>query len=348
MRRSGALACALTCALTCAPNAAVAQGRTVTLTGPAGDPLRESTPGFTITTSGFVQEELPLQLTLQVSTTPDFSGILFSDTTVAGSSASIVVPRLLPQRISVWWRVRVRTALGTLVVSDAVGPRQTPAWLTLVTPNGRNGSTVDTRRPTFIWSSAGLRPPVKPWNFRIVISRTSDGSVEFNGSTSDSTFTMPVELQSNTSYRWSVTSAASTGDTIRVASFASFVILDPNVPVATVLYQNFPNPFPTALVPATCIWFDLRNQSDIALEVLDLRGNHVATILPGRSLGGTLPPGRYGRAAINTSSGCDSRLTWDGTTDGGREVPPGVYLLRLKADGMTSQRKMLFKGRGGG
>jgi hypothetical protein len=344
MRWSGALA--LAGVLLCAPGVLLAQGRSVTVTGPAGDPLRDATPGFTIITGGFTPEELPLLLTLQVSTTPDFTGILFADTTVTGNSASIVVPRLLPQRTSVWWRARVRTALGTLLLSESTGPRQTPAWLTLVTPNGRNGTTVDSRRPTFIWSSAGLRPPVKPWDFRIFITRTADGGIEFNSSTTDSSFTIPVDLESNTSYRWSVTARTSTGDSIRVASFASFVILDPNAPVATVLYQNFPNPFPSALVQATCIWFDLRHQSDIALEVLDLRGNHVATILPGRGLGGTLPPGRYGRATVGSSSGCDSRLTWDGTTDAGREVQPGVYLLRLKADGITSQRKMLFKGRG--
>ena len=351
MRRAGALARAgmlagtLAGVLVCSPGHVAAQGRTVTVSGPAGNPLRQATPGFTITTSGFTADELPLLLTLQVSTSADFTGALFADTTVTATSASIVVPRLMEQRVNVWWRARVRTALGTLLLSESVGPRQTPAWLTLVTPNGQNGSTVDTRRPTFTWSSAGLLPPVKPWNFRIFITRTSDGGTEFNSSTSDSTFTMPRELESNTSYRWSVTAFASTGDTIRVASFRSFVILDPNTPVATVLFQNFPNPFPSPLVQATCIWFDLRNQSDISLEVLDLRGNHVTTILPGRDLGGTLPPGRYGRAAVGSSSGCDSRLTWDGTTDGGSVVPPGVYLLRLKADGVTSQRKMLFKGR---
>ena len=346
MRRAGALA--LACALLCSAGQAAAQTRSVTVTGPSGDPLREASPAFTIVTGGFTAAELPLQLTLQLSPNPAYTGTLFADTTASGTSATIVIPRLLPEGVNVWWRARVRTAQGTLLLSESVGPRQSPAWLTLVAPNGRNGSTVETRRPTFAWSAAGLRPPLKPWNFKILISRTAGGAVEFVGTTTDSAFTMPVELESNTSYRWAVTASASTGDTVRVPSFASFVILDPNSPVATVLYQNFPNPFPATLVGATCIWFDLRRQSDIALEVLDLRGNHVATILPGRGLGGTLPPGRYGRAVVNSGSGCDPRLTWDGTTDSGRDAPPGVYLLRLKADGTTSLRKMLYKGRDGG
>ena len=336
---------ALAFALACAPALAAAQASPVAIVGPAGNPIREATPAFTITTSGFTPRDLPLQLTLQVSPTADFTGTLFADTTVTGTEASITVPRLLPERTNIWWRARARTARGALYLTDAVGPRLTSAWLTLLEPNGRNGTTVDTRRPPFIWSTAALRPPVKPWEFTIRITHTSDGATELIGRLSDSSFTSFIELESNTSYRWSVTATASTGDSIRVASFASFVILDPNVPVATVLYQNFPNPFPTAKVDATCIWFDLRRQSDIALEVLDLRGNHVATILPGRGLGNTLPPGRYGRAAVGSSSGCDSRLTWDGRTDGGRDVPPGVYLIRLRADGVTSQRKVLWKGR---
>ena len=89
---------------------------------------------------------------------------------------------------------------------------------------------------------------------------------------------------------------------------------------------------------------DLR-QSDIRLEVLDLRGNRVATILPGRGLGGTLPPGRYGRALLGSDSGCDDRLTWNGTDDRGRTVPPGVYLVRFTGDGVSETRKVLFRGR---
>ena len=68
-------------------------------------------------------------------------------------------------------------------------------------------------------------------------------------------------------------------------SFSTFVILSANAPIATVLYQNFPDPFPNARVSTTCIWFDLKNQSNVHIDILDLRGNHVAQITPGRGLG---------------------------------------------------------------
>jgi hypothetical protein len=318
----------------------------VSLTGPPGNPLRQGTPRFTIATSGFSTPEMPLRLTLQITTQSDFSGPLLVDTTIAGvTGADIVLPRLLPERINIWWRARVVTALGQPVLTNAEGPRTTATWLTLLSPNNPNGSTVDSKHPTFLWSSAGVLPPVQPWNYEIIISQSLDGAIVLQSITTDTVFTSFLELESNTPYRWSVIGKLSTGDSVKVNSFATFVILDPNAPVATVLYLPFPNPFPNDRVAATCIWFDLRALSEVKLDVLDIRGNHVAKILPGRGLGPLFPPSRYGRAAVGSDSGCDDRLTWDGRDDSGRTVPMGVYLIRFRGDGVTLTHKVLWKGR---
>ena len=314
------------------------------LNGPAGNPIRDGTPAFTVTTANFQPQELPLQITVQIATRSDFGGALLADTTVTGSSASIVIPRLLPQVITIWWRARVRTAQGAVVFTDATGPRTTPAWLTLISPNERNGSTVSNKQPTFLWTAAAVHAPVTPWSFQIRITRSSDNATVLTGTLPDTVFVPFQALESNTSYRWTVIAILSTGDSVRVNSFGTFVILDPNAPAATVLYHNFPNPFPTPTVAATCIWFDLRLQSEVQLEILDIRGNHVARILPGRGLAGTLPAGRYGRATIGSSSGCDERLTWDGRADTGQFVPPGVYIVRFRGDSKVSQLTLLWKG----
>ena len=330
-----------------APSAARAQSTSgaVAITGPAGNPIREGNPRFVLSTSGFLPAELPLQLTLQLSTRADFSAPLLVDTTVTGSSATIIVPRLLPERIQLWWRARARTAQGALSVSDAQGPRTTPSWLTLIAPNGLNGTTVDTKRPTFLWTSAAVLPPLAPWAYHLFITRSADGYPVFNATLSDTVYTIPIELESNTSYRWYVVARLATGDSTRTNSFESFVILDPASPIATNLFQSFPNPFPNERVATTCIWFDLARQAEVRLDVLDIRGNRVAGILPGRGLGPIFPPGRYGRAAVGSDSGCDDRLTWDGRDDAGRFVPSGVYLIRFRGDGVTISRKVLFKGR---
>ena len=115
-------------------------------------------------------------------------------------------------------------------------------------------------------------------------------------------------------------------------------------PLATLLYQNFPNPFPTVASRTTCVWFDLRAAGDVRLDVFTLRGVHVRSLVPARDFPGRLGAGRYGRGP-SSSTGCDPRLAWDGTGDDGSTVPAGVYLIRLRADGKDAVRKALFQGR---
>jgi hypothetical protein len=115
-------------------------------------------------------------------------------------------------------------------------------------------------------------------------------------------------------------------------------------PRATLLYQNFPNPFPTTTNRTTCVWFDLRAASQVRLDVFTLRGAHVRSLLPSRDMPARLDAGRYGRGPTG-ASGCDPRLAWDGTGDNGRIAPAGVYLIRLRADGLELVRKALFEGR---
>ena len=341
----GGVAVAIALAVMLAASTSLVAQRSVVVNNAGGNPLHEGTPRFTISTSGFVAAELPLSIRLEVALSADFAAPLFADTTVSGSVATIVIPRLLPPSSNVWWRAGARTAQGALISSQADGPRRTSPWLTLIAPNNLNGSTVDANRPRFTWSSPAIFLPVAPWRYTVAISRSSDGFVVQSATLADTVFTAFADLESNTPYRWTVSAVAGTGDSLRVISASSFVIASANAPIATVLFQNFPNPFPNDRLNATCIWFDLRRQSDISLEVLDLRGNHVAKILPGRGLGGTLPSGRWGRAVVNSDSGCDERLSWDGTDDSGRIVRPGVYLIKFTGDGLTQIRKALFLGR---
>ena len=118
-------------------------------------------------------------------------------------------------------------------------------------------------------------------------------------------------------------------------------------PRTTNLYQNFPNPFPAGGTLTTCIWFDLAQTADVLVQVLDVRGNVVRTIVPSAEIPTRQPAGRYGRLTGNIPDGfgCDDRFTWDGVASDGRTVPAGVYLLRMRADGTEVTRRMLFLGR---
>ena len=118
------------------------------------------------------------------------------------------------------------------------------------------------------------------------------------------------------------------------------------IPPINLLYQNFPNPFPSMASPVTCIWFDLAQRSDgVTLAVYDLRGRLVRTIIPSASVSSKLEAGYYGRTANGpTAGGCDPRFTWDGRGSDGVTVPPGVYLIRLHADDAWLTKKIVFRG----
>jgi hypothetical protein len=119
---------------------------------------------------------------------------------------------------------------------------------------------------------------------------------------------------------------------------------DTTRPPVTLLYQNFPNPFPSADTRVTCIWFDLNRTTSVALSIHDVRGNLVRQLLPNASTPQFLEPGRYGRATPTAETGCDPAMTWDGRADDGSTVPRGVYLIRLRAGGIQSIKKAVFQG----
>ena len=317
----------------------------VSVQGPIGEPLLSAIPLFIIRTTDLDVADRPAILTIQISERADFAGTSLFERSVQGDSARITPDRPLPEGRSIFWRARLHTARGQDFFSADDGPRTTATWLRLISPNPTLGGTLDSPRPQFVWSAAGLPFPPGPWHFFLSVENLgSHRSVNF-GPLVDSTFLLPVDLETNTSYRWSVTAALTTGDTTTVRSPSSFVIADQSAPKVTLLYQNFPNPFPTAAAASTCIWFDLHRPSHVRLTIHDIRGAPVRTLIPNPAVSGDLPPGRFGRGAPGTTEGCDPALIWDGRADDGRFVPTGVYLLRLKTETYEAFKKILFRGR---
>lgn len=118
----------------------------------------------------------------------------------------------------------------------------------------------------------------------------------------------------------------------------------PGKPALTVLYQNFPNPFPSPSSATTCLWFDLQSDATVTLGIYDLRGHLVRTIVPSPQVPTRLVAGYYGRVGSVAAGGCDRRFAWDGRGSDGRSVGAGVYLARLGASGSWQTRKIVFSG----
>ena len=243
-----------------------------------------------------------------------------------------------------FWRVDAVGANGVSATTGSVGPITIPAWAALTTLSDSAGAATTEIQPVFTWHPTPVAAPPGPENFDLFVYRTSSTTPIYGvGGLPDTVFQIPVALERNASYRWDLVVHAG-ADTSLIRSLGAFIVLDPSAPPVTLLYQNFPNPFPRNGQSATCIWFDLATSSTVTLDILDLRGGLVRRMLPDPAFPGVLPVGRYGRGSGGGTL-CDPRLAWDGTADDGRTVPAGVYLSKLTAAGMTQFKRIVFRGR---
>lgn len=99
--------------------------------------------------------------------------------------------------------------------------------------------------------------------------------------------------------------------------------LDENqIPLVTKLYHNYPNPFN----PSTTIAFSTKNTGKVKLNVYNIKGQLVRSLVD-----------------TNLNAGSHSVL-WDGTDNTKRKVSSGIYLYRLETKDYTHTRKaMLMK-----
>jgi len=95
---------------------------------------------------------------------------------------------------------------------------------------------------------------------------------------------------------------------------------DVSVAVATVLWGNYPNPFN----PSTVIAFDMGSAGEVVIDVYNIKGAKVKTLV-----NGVFGAGRHS-------------VVWDGCADDGRAVGSGVYFYRMGAGGYSAVRKMLL------
>jgi hypothetical protein len=93
-----------------------------------------------------------------------------------------------------------------------------------------------------------------------------------------------------------------------------------DLPTCCALRQTSPNPFEAI----TTIAFDIAEDAFVSLKVFDVEGGLVR-VLTNREW----PGGRHS-------------LTWDGATDTGESVGPGIYFVRMDADRFTATRKVML------
>ncbi len=325
---------------------ASAQTVTLAISALTGD---STSPAPFMTVTGFTTkpEFAPYSVSLALATEPQFRSPFYART-APGEFATFTIDSLMPQRTVVYFRARLIDRFGT-VVAQAVAQHPVRSWLRLVSPRRGPTTIVETRTPTFVWSSPAITVPPGLWSYDLSVINTQTGHEDFSQpGLSDTSFTFAGPLQANTSYSWQVRARAtnSTGaGEVTVSSQGTFVISSPNAPTVTLFYQNFPNPFGQGTrSQLTCLWFDLAHPSRVRLTIYDIRQHPVRHLLPGPFGNNSLPIGGYGRENVDTQTGCDNRLAWDGKDDSGRNVPAGLYLAIFEGDNTRSSIKIVFKG----
>lgn len=272
---------------------------------------------------------------------------LILDTTLTASSVTLPVAPRPGTRL--FWRVTARSPLGVAESTAVRGPFVVPPWVTLLTLNSPRGHSIRDSLPVLVWQSPAVATPPGPFAYDVAVypgSRGPSQAVAAARGLADTTFRPALPLERNLPYRWQVVAHLGARDSVIVTSPGTFVVLDESAPPATLLFQNFPNPFPNPAlgVATTCIWFDVAEEGRIQLDVFDLRGRLVRRLAPAAGVPAVLAPGRYGRPPGDAPGTCDARFAWDGRDDDGAYVRPGVYLYRLTAPRFRDSRRVVFMG----
>jgi len=286
---------------------------------------------------------LPVTFHLELSEDSLFQTVQISDSVVGTVARRPNNP--LPPRTRLFWRVRGRSIQGVERATSFQGPLTVPSWVSLEVLNEPSGSELVDPQPEFRWRSPELPAPAGPFTYELqVVSDRESELIQSYPGLEEVTFRIPSPLPFNLPMRWRVIAQARSGVADTVTSAGPFVVTSGANPPATILYQNFPNPFPNTEFGGmeTRIWFDLARASTVELAVYDIRGRLVRQLIPGMGCGAVkLPPGLYGRDDGGEADPCTT-FSWNGLDDRGRDVEPGVYLLRLRAGGVVDVRRVVF------
>lgn len=128
---------------------------------------------------------------------------------------------------------------------------------------------------------------------------------------------IPREYKSNWADSWDFT-----GIYVQKYDFSALDNQDNEISpaISGILAQNYPNPFN----PCTNISYSILKSDVVTLEVFNLRGQKIKTLV------------NESKAVGNYS------VTWDGTDNNGKAIGSGVYLYKLRSGKFSASKKMIL------
>jgi hypothetical protein len=160
---------------------------------------------------------------------------------------------------------------------------------------------------TFVWADLTAK--------NAMVFKTNEALVTLKFSPKIENGTVGLTLDS-----WSELNDAD-GTVITMVKLTTPTIQIGNIPSVFSLSQNYPNPFN----PSTSIQFGLPVQAPVTMEIYNILGVKVRTLLQGEVMS----------AGIH-------QMEWNGKDDAGASVTSGVYLYRINAGTFQVTKKMMM------
>jgi hypothetical protein len=251
----------------------------------------------------------------QLSTDSTFSGGFFKDDTALVDTARIV--NGLAAGTEYYWRVRARNSAGWGSYSPAwslATVKPIPGIVFLQSPAG--GAVAPADSDTFTWRTPS--PGASHYWFELGVDSTFSSPGAIDSAVTDTV--KVVRRLANGRYYWRVRGVDLGGwgpfsETRSIRVVINSVAEYRGIPETFVLEQNHPNPFN----PSTKIGFGLPVESRARVDVYNLLGERIATLLDGHMRAG------YHTLAFDASS-----------------LPSGIYIYRLTTDKGSLVRKMIL------
>lgn len=249
---------------------------------------------------------------LQVAHDTLMTNMFLDDTSITDSSKSV---RVAPST-AYYWRVRARNLEQTYGAFSPVH-RFTSATVPPAIPiptYPANGDTGVARDVTLLW----LASPGALLYRAQVSTNLSFTQIIADDSTLTANQFSPGILPSRVSCYWRVRAQGMTGTSAycAVQSFRTgslILSVDPGpeegTPTGFVLHQNYPNPFN----PTTTIPFEISSSAFVTVNVYDLLGREIRSLINQEFSAGTYS------------------VRWNGQNDNGQPMPSGMYFVRMTA-----------------
>jgi len=215
--------------------------------------------------------------------------------------------------INLNWDNTGLAALGTFILQDAFGGAMINVDMT-------EESTYTVDNPAFNLLKLKITPAVYEPSYSVY----RDGALHAEGLV-ETTYLDTTGLNESIEHCYTVTQVLPGGiesaHSDMVCATPIWLALDDQlVPNVFALHQNYPNPFN----PITTIVYDIAEESSVRLNVYNIMGQQVRTLIAAHQA-----PGRY-------------QVQWDSTNDHGEPLPSGLYIYTIDAAGFTAVKKLVL------